>query len=283
MKVKALVRTFGESLVSLLLLSAGCGTTSPTPRFEAAAGSAGLVAGEVAGAGFFHRTFSAAGIVPGRRLIIYLGSDGTPFVRRGAIARDPTPRRAITLELLAQGPTPAVFLGRPCYHGLQNGCSPELWTIGRFSEPVVASMATAVVRLAERHAAEHVVLVGYSGGGALAVLVAERVDVVEAVVTLAAPLDIDAWTAMHEFSPLITSINPAAVAGVRTDLVHLHVTGAADANVPPALHDALRDKLPAAAFRILPEVDHRCCWVEAWPQLLAALQARLSEGHQAPR
>ncbi|HEX7036228.1 MAG TPA: dienelactone hydrolase family protein [Pseudomonadales bacterium] len=254
--------------MSLAAVLAGCATTDPTQRFERAAARAGFIAGEVAGTTFRHRTFTAPS-PDGHRgtLLVYLGGDGTPFLGRSRIASDPTPRRPLTLELMARGPRPAVYLGRPCYHGLRAGCDPALWTVARYSEAVVASLTEALTRLAAQHRAERVVLVGYSGGGALALLVAERQPTVDAVITLAANLDTDAWTALHGYSPLVGSLNPADAAGNRRVLRHLHLTGDADANVPPFLHDRLRDRLPAEAFVTVPGFDHRCCWTKAWPSL----------------
>jgi dienelactone hydrolase len=48
-------------------------------------------------------------------------------------------------------------------------------TAGRYSERVVSSMAVAARRLLQARGAAHVVWLGYSGGGALAVLLAARV------------------------------------------------------------------------------------------------------------
>ena len=282
MKVKEIIHACGRCLGILAALSTGCALGTPAARFEAAAESAGLSAGEIAGAGFRHRTFTADPTAGGSTLFVYFGGDGTPFVRPDTVARDPTPRRPLTLDLLRRGPAPAVFLGRPCYHGLTERCHPGLWTVGRYSEPVVASMTAATRRLIESGGHERAVLIGYSGGGVLALLVAERLRRVDAVVTLAANLDIDAWGGLHGYSPLTTSINPVTAAGTRHDLVHLHLSGDADRNVPPPVHGRLHDKLAHGAFRTLAGFDHRCCWVQAWPRLAAELQRRLSESAQAP-
>jgi len=275
MKVKAILPACGKGLVSIVLMLTGCTTTSPSDRFEAAARAHDLTSGEVVGRDFHHRTFARAERGSGD-LFVYFGGDGPPFVRRDVIAADPTPRDPLTLGLLARGPAPAVFLGRPCYHGLMAGCHPELWTVGRYSETVVASLTAATRRLIE-DVSGNVVLIGYSGGGVLALLVAERVERVDAVVTLAANLDIDHWVDLHDYSPLVTSINPVTIAGRRPDLIHLHFVGDADLVVPPSIHTRLTERLPPRAFRTLAGFDHRCCWVQQWPQLAAELDERLTE------
>ena len=53
-----------------------------------------------------------------------------------------------------------------------------------------------------------VVLIGYSGGGVLAVLIAPQVPG-SAVVTIAANLDVEAWARWHQYTPLSGSLNPA--------------------------------------------------------------------------
>ena len=87
-------------------------------------------------------------------------------------------------------PGPAVYVGRPCYHGLGDraSCVPALWTSGRYSESVVTSMAAAVQRVVAARGIERTVWIGYSGGGVLAVLLAPRVPETVGLVTIAANL-----------------------------------------------------------------------------------------------
>ena len=77
-------------------------------------------------------------------LHVYLDGDGTPMLGSYPAA-DPTPRDPLVLDLMALDSTPSIYVGRPCYHGLSGApCSPSLWTSGRYSEPVVASMAAGI-------------------------------------------------------------------------------------------------------------------------------------------
>lgn len=280
MNVKAKEHETVNRFVSLVIaaaLLAGCAGRTPAARFDSVAREAGFTAGEVAGDGFRHRTYART--PPGShsgRLHIYLGGDGTPFPRPALIAADPTPRRPLTVALMQRDPHPAVLLGRPCYHGLQDGCDPGLWTLERYSPAVVDSMAAAIRRILATGEFRDVVLIGYSGGGVLGLLLADRMTEVDAVVTLAANLDIEAWTSLHGYTPLHGSLNPAAMTLSRDDLFHRHFSGAADRNVPPAIHRAMADKLPAGSLRTLAGFDHRCCWVDGWPDLLADVDRYLS-------
>ncbi len=225
--------------------------------------------GEVVGGDFTLRTYANAAHGNGR-LRIYLDGDGTPWVRGRAIARDPTARNPLALHLIARDPHAAILLNRPCYNG--GGpialCSPELWTSARYGEVVVGSMVDALNRIVTERGATHVTLVGYSGGGVIARLVANRVARVDRVLTVAANLDHEAWTRWHGFLPLEASHNPASLAPSR-NVAEVHLFGGADENVPRHLLARYEARFTEATFVEIAGFDHRCCWVDAWPRLLA--------------
>jgi len=138
--------------------------------------------------------------------------------------------------------------------------------MGRYSDEIVKSMSEAVRAAAAQAKARSVVLIGYSGGGVLAVLIAERLDNVAGVVTVGANLDIEAWTRQHGYLSLTGSLNPAAsTAEHRWPETHLY--GARDTTVPPATADAYFKRFPNAKRQIVDANDHLCCWVEQWAEL----------------
>ena len=107
-------------------------------------------------------------------------------------------------------------------------------------------------------------LVGYSGGGVLAVLIAERLDNVAAVITVGANLDTDAWTRHHGYLPLTGSLNPASsTAEHRWPETHLY--GARDRSCRVSTTDAYFARFPHAQRKVMDDYDHVCCWVEQWP------------------
>jgi pimeloyl-ACP methyl ester carboxylesterase len=271
----------------MAVFASGCAST-PAEALDRRAAQLGLQAGTLAGGEMLLRTYAkaAAPSAPTHphsgELHIYLDGDGRPFVRPRQVARDPTPRDPLVLKLLLADPARAIYLGRPCYHGMNQPCDARLWTTARYGERVVASMTTAVARIIETQPASRVVLIGYSGGGVLAALIAERLNSVDALVTIAANLDIDAWTQHHGFSPLAESHNPARMSGQRLSLRHLHWVGASDDNVPPASQAVMRARVPWAEFRELADFDHRCCWLETWPARLGEITVLLSQSGYAP-
>jgi dienelactone hydrolase len=262
---------------AVLLMSLAMSACSSTgERLDDIAQKAGLSRSIVEGEGFQHVVYANQASVDAE-LIVFLDGDGRPWTSDGQEpSSDPTTRRPIALELLARTNAPATYVSRPCYQQLMNAnCAPRLWTQARYSEEVVASIAAAIHEIATARSVSRIALVGYSGGGTLAVLVAERLEDVESVITLAANLDIEAWAKHHGYLRLTESLNPA-----QSNRSHpwreMHFQGERDTNVPAKTTDAYFARYPAARRETLDGFDHACCWVHAWPSLLA----RDQEGSQ---
>lgn len=211
------------------------------------------------------------------RLHLYIGGDGTPWQAGRYVNADPTPRNPITLKLMAQEYNPAVFLGRPCYYGdlANTACSSDIWTFGRYSDDVVASMAKAIsAELSEMQNPE-LVLIGYSGGGTLAVLLASRLQNVVALVTIAANLDTKKWTDIHGYLPLATSLNPTFDNASLVDVKQIHLIGDRDRNVPYAVTESYVSRHGGLVWNY-PTFDHSCCWVAQWPTILQRVNAEIN-------
>jgi pimeloyl-ACP methyl ester carboxylesterase len=253
----------------VVLCGYGC-ASAPSVRYDELARDLGLRRELIDGEGYLHAVYTRGGAAGGEPLHIYLESDGSPWIGETRVAEDPTPAEPVALQLLHADPSPAALIGRPCYHGLQHttGCEPRLWTDARYSEEIVASMAAAVKRVADRYRARHLVLIGYSGGGALAMLLAERVANVNAVVTIAGNLDTEAWTRLHAYSPLSGSLNPARRGPLPSRIAQLHLAGGRDKNVPVALIGPVVRRQPHAELRVYDDADHGCCWGREWPRVL---------------
>lgn len=260
-------------ILGVLMVLVGC---SATQHIEQLAADANLVRYVVQAERLPLAYYMPAPGKRAARVVIFLEGDGRPWVRGAHPNSDPTTRDPIALELLRRTPRPAAYLARPCYHGLAApDCTFEKWTGGRYGQDIVLAMSAAVREIVRRMQAEEAVLVGYSGGGTLAVLIAERTEGITAVVTVAANLDVAAWTTFHGYLPLSQSLNPAA-----SEHAHawreLHLSGAQDRTIPASLNDAYFERFPHAQRWTLAAHGHRCCWVDEWPALWTEIEARLA-------
>ena len=268
---------------NLLAVLHGC-ATPPAQRFTELALHYGLQTERVAGLKFSHQVFFANldKLTATRRLHVYLGGDGTPWRGPNRPSIDPTPRRALLLEMMTSDAQARIYLGRPCYHGMARPpCNWIHWTMGRYSQQVVQSMVAALQTYIKRHAIETIVLIGYSGGGTLAMLMAPHITQTTQVVTLAANLDVQAWTHHHNTTSLVdwadrtttqldewVSLNPATQAPLASRILQYHYFGELDKQVPPHLIIPSLARQPNAQWRIIEGFDHRCCWVHYWPNIL---------------
>ena len=154
-------------------------------------------------------------------------------------------------------------------------CSPKLWTVERYSPVVIDSMVAALQVIATRFPRAELTLVGYSGGGVIALLTARRFDAVVRVVTVAAPLDTLAWTTYHGYTPISPGSNPAEFSDWPPELEQIHMGGADDNNVTPAVLDSFlkksRDAGASTSLLVYPGFDHDCCWLQAWPDILGEI------------
>ncbi|OQA58306.1 MAG: Alpha/beta hydrolase family protein [Candidatus Omnitrophica bacterium ADurb.Bin277] len=212
---------------------------------------------------------------PGRPLRVYIEGDGYAFVTRSRVSWDPTPRDPLAFKLAALDPSPnIVYLARPCQytsHEKDAACDFPFWTNARFSEEVICSMNAAVDSVVRKVQASGAELVGYSGGGAVAVLVAARRADVRSIRTVAGNLDPEGVNQYHGVSPLDGSLDPLEVAGAVKNIPQIHFTGGADEVVPfLAVNNWSKSSGPGACLRTVSVrgADHGRGWVEAWPELL---------------
>jgi dienelactone hydrolase len=208
---------------------------------------------------------------------VYIEGDGVAYSTPTSPSPDPTPITPTALLLARKDDSSAVaYLGRPCQYVTGDACSSKCWTTGRFSESVLRAESGLVDAAKSLTGARHVVLIGFSGGGAVAALLAaQRTDVL-ALVTVCGNLDHALWTAIHEVTPLSGSLNPAEYAARLSSLPQVHFVGGADANIPRQVTDSFVSRLAPGApvtVRVVPGLEHGGeAWAEAWPRLLAGVR-----------
>ena len=258
-------------LVLILLMLAGCAT--PAQRFTAIALDHDFIVNSITGYPFQHRVYANRLCMqtPQNKILhVYLDGDGTPWEHQSWPSDDPTSRNPLILALMAQDLNPSILLGRPCYHGFNTSafCNDSLWTSKRYSPQIVDSMTVALNNWLQKQPFKKIVLIGYSGGGTLAVLMANKLPEVQTVVTFAANLDVDAWSQVHGYATLTESLNPMTQKKLPSRIKQIHLAGAEDEIVPAHIVKSYSDQQQNADYHLFPDFDHQCCWEEAWQKIL---------------
>ena len=261
------------ALVLGLALAAGCASSSVEAWTNLSDRGAGLGFKPTS---FQVPPFTLSGLMKGQPgdsadLVVYLEGDGRGVVR-GRVTQDPTPSRAMGFELARSDPAPMVlYLARiGQFQPSQTGQKYQsYWANKRLSEESVSAASRAIDEAKSRLGAERVHLIGYSGGGGLAILLAERRSDVASLITVAGLLDTQWWVREKNYQPLEGSLNPAdqvtAIAGVP----QIHFFGVDDAIIPPQMSAHFQSLAPFQTFRRV-EIDtnHWKAWPELWPDLM---------------
>lgn len=265
-------------LVSLMLMSWMLGACADaTARATKGAARSGFVASVVQGSVYRHQVFVRS---DGKQdqLLVFIDGDGSPWTHQGRqVSHDPTPRNPLALQLALHTPGSVLYVGRPCHFSARQdpACTPSVWTSDRYSAAVVASMAAVVNRFAADAGYAKVVLIGYSGGGALSVLAAPQIPAARAVITIAADLDVQQWSDYHGYARLDGSLNPATQASLDDSIVQRHLIGGRDRNVPESASRRYLAMLADDQVWRFPNFDHVCCWREHWRPIWRALETPL--------
>lgn len=204
---------------------------------------------------------------------VYIEGDGRAVTLTGRPSLDPTPRSPLLLPVMAQDPQPALFLGRPCYFDTADpACNPARWTLERYSAATVTSLA-AVLR-GQIRPQDHLVLIGHSGGGALATLLAARLPQTRTLVTVTANLDVTRWVQTHGYTPLPDCLDPMQQPPLPARIQQWHLAGGRDSVIKAEWIQAFADREPDAHFILLEEADHMQPWADWLPGWLADLPTR---------
>ena len=211
-------------------------------------------------------------------LTVYIEGDGQPWLSRHRVSTNPTPRNPLALKLAIKDTTPNIlYIARPCQFIELNtdiNCHSTYWTNKRFSPEVIQSIDEVINAVKQQARIQQIRLVGFSGGGAIAtILAAQRDDVVD-VRTVAGNLDIDAFTEAHQVSPMTGSINPILYADKLIAVPQIHYIGDKDNVVTEKVINSYLsaiekydESLSCVEIKKLGGVAHIEGWEIAWPKL----------------
>lgn len=261
------------AIIALIPALAACAHDDARRHAQEFAASGRLAREDVRAGEFLIATWSRFDD-PGQAVHAYIEGDGHAWLSRHRLSSDPTPRQALGLALAAADPAPnVVYLARPCqYMDLQQRpCDSKWWSGARFAEPVVRSEDEALSSLMRRTPGQRMHLIGYSGGAAIAVLLAARRADVASLRTVAGNLDSEAVNRLHAVSPMPDSLNPFDAAAAVAGIPQVHFTGGADRIVPAAIAQGFVQAMPdsrCARVEMVQGATHEAGWRERWPELL---------------
>ncbi|MES9958704.1 MAG: hypothetical protein ABW086_16800, partial [Sedimenticola sp.] len=180
-------------------------------------------------------------------ITLYIEGDGLAWVDRRTVSPNPTPINPVALRLAAVDSSPnVVYLSRPCQYldlSMEKNCNRSTWTSHRFSRDILDSYHQALNRISKESGNTAFHLVGFSGGAAIAALLAsERHDVLS-LQTVAGYLDHATLNERHGVSPLDGSLNPISVAHRLVDLPQLHFAGEDDSIALPEVIESFGEEV----------------------------------------
>jgi hypothetical protein len=224
-----------------------------------------------------------------KKLVIYIEGDGRSWIKKHILSKNPTPPYALGLRLAIQDPRSAdpdstvAYLARPCQFTQHNPtpttCDAKYWSSDRFSEVVIQNMNQAVDNLKnqlELSKQNKIELIGYSGGAAVAVLLAARRNDVEIIRTVAGDLNHALMSEYHHTTALSHSLNPIDYAQKINKIKQVHYIGTQDKIVPQYVTQNFIDKSRLEQINQDPgiklvsvEATHQRGWESKWSVLIS--------------
>ena len=199
--------------------------------------------------------------------VFYIEGDGAAFNMYRRPSSNPTPRSNTLINLAFVDKRPnIIYLARPCQYTPQKlnpQCRKQYWSNKRFADELVESMNIVINKI---NGDKKFHLVGFSGGGGMAILIAARNPKVKNIVTFAGNLNHRAFTTMHGDSPMIGSLNPIEYVSHIRRIPQIHYIGAKDRIISPAITSAFIEKAdsPCVKMKLLKKTSHNTGWYQFW-------------------
>lgn len=202
---------------------------------------------------------------------IYIEGDGLSWISRNVISSNPTPLNPTSLKLmLLDDSSCKIYIARPCQYTISNICEEKYWTNERFSKEILDSFNEALNSIKNEQKNNSFDLIGYSGGGAIATLLASQRDDIEKIVIIAGNLDIEKWTNIHNISSLNGSLNPADFTKNLENIKQHHLIGKDDKIIPKEIFFSYQNRFKNKEFITysIEKATHNCCWEEIYKDYL---------------
>ena len=266
-------------ILTIALLSSGCvSKLSPKVRQQTAdtvAQAGNLVQQKIATDDFLLTTYQRFDATSdNKQMVVYIEGDGMAWISRDQLSSNPTPVQPIALKLASIDTNSNVlYIARPCQYlwpQKMDRCSSRYWSDKRGSEEVISSINQAISIVKQKQNISSIRLIGYSGGGGIAALIADRRADVNEFVSVSGNLNYKLFTQTHDLSPMNRSIDPITVANQIGLIPQIHYVGADDKIIPRQIALSFSDKV-----KVINDVSHDN-WSDKWAQILRTINHDLS-------
>lgn len=229
----------------LLLLLSACSTSSLTNKTISNSQERGFNAQTFSSDDFMIKSWTRLSDPNQTRIQVYIEGDGFAWQDRYTPSADPTPKNPIAFRMALQDThANVIYIGRPCQYHVAAHCNAEFWTHKRFAKQVINSTNDILDKLLANHKVKQQIhVIGFSGGGILAGLIAAKRDDVVFWHSIASPLDTQAWIQHHQLSPLTGSENLKCYLPQLKQVQQLHWFGINDRIVPSHLNQSIIEQL----------------------------------------
>lgn len=210
-----------------------------------------------------------------KSLNIYIEGDGFAWKSRYVVSNNPTPTDPIALKMaIADQNHNVAYISRPCQYidlEINSNCESKFWTDSRFGKTVINSMNEAIDEIVKKHQIKSINLYGYSGGGAIAVLIATMRNDVKSIITIAGNLNHLEFTKLHNVTPLYDSLNPIDFTKDIENIPSYHIAGKKDRIIPSYIIKDFVFKVnqesqkKCAKFKEIENANHE---FNEWPEIL---------------
>lgn len=202
---------------------------------------------------------------------IYIEGDGLSWIDRRTISNNPTPTDPIGLKLaILDSSTKVIYLARPCqYLNLiyEKNCSAKYWTSHQFSKEILDLYHETLDQIKLRFQVKDFNIVGFSGGAAIAIMLAADREDVKTLRTIAGNLDHVSLNRFMKVSPLSGSLDTKNFISKTKNVPQIHFYGGRDKIIPSWIAKEYMKKINSSSCVSILEVteaSHLKGWEEYW-------------------
>ncbi len=204
---------------------------------------------------------------------VYFEGDGLAWITRRLVSDDPTPLSPTTFKLLLQDDsTCKAYVARACQYTKDSYCTQKDWTSQRFSKQIVSATNEVIDEIKDKFHNQSFSFIGYSGGAAIASLVANNRNDVTNFISVAGNLDTQLWTEIKNYMPL-SGLNPANHTENLQTISQYHLIGNNDNIIPKELVYSYINTFSNKNNIMIKKVDatHHCCYETYFKQLIKGI------------